>query len=113
MKPKFKDTGMPPSKAPRALPELNPARIIRSDMLEALNPPSIWSNGDIFNEDVIREIVNNALSEYIDTDVTTVSVPAKSLTSDNLTVTESAAKSFGFILAIVLPVFVLIAGIVV
>lgn len=59
------------------------------------------------------QIVNNALKEYIDTDVTTISVPAKSLTSDTLTVTESGTRLFGILLAVVAPVIVLAAGIIV
>ena len=86
---------------------------VTSNMLVFGSVYALSDNVDGLVQNSNTEIVNNALSEYIDTDVTTVSVPAKSLTSDNLTVTESAAKSFGFILAIVLPVFVLIAGIVV
>ena len=59
------------------------------------------------------QIVNNALKEYIHTDVTTISVPAKSLTSDTLTVTESGTRLFGILLAVVAPVIVLAAGIIV
>lgn len=59
------------------------------------------------------QIVNNALKEYIDTDVTTISVPAKSLTSDTLTVTKSGTRLFGILLAVVAPVIVLAAGIIV
>ena len=59
------------------------------------------------------QIVNNALNEYIDTEVTTVSVPAKSLSSESLTVTESGTRTFGILIAIVAPVIILAAGIIV
>ncbi len=57
------------------------------------------------------QIVNNALKEYIDTDVETISVPAKSLSTEQLTVTESGSRIFGTLISIVAPVIVLIAGI--
>lgn len=59
------------------------------------------------------EIVNNALKEYIDSDVEMVSVPAKSLESTQLTVTESGTRLFGILLSVVAPVIILVSGIVV
>ncbi len=57
------------------------------------------------------QIVNNALKEYIKTDVETISVPAKSMTPATLTVTESGTRLFGILIAIVVPIIVLLAGI--
>ena len=57
------------------------------------------------------QIVNNALKEYIKTDVETISVPAKSMTPVTLTVTESGTRLFGILIAIVVPIIVLLAGI--
>ena len=57
------------------------------------------------------QIVNNALKEYIKTDVETISVPAKSMTPTTLTVTESGTRLFGILIAIVVPIIVLLAGI--
>ncbi len=57
------------------------------------------------------QIVNNALDSYIDTSIQTVSIPAKSLTPSTLTVTESGSRWFGILIAIVLPIAVLVAGI--
>ena len=77
---------------------------------------SVYSLSDTMDELVQgsnTQIVNNALSEYIDTDVTTVSVPAKSLSSTTLTVTESGTRLFGILLAVVAPIVVLAAGIIV
>ena len=50
------------------------------------------------------QIVNNALKEYIKTDVETISVPAKSMTPVTLTVTESGTRLFGILIAIVVPI---------
>ena len=77
---------------------------------------SVYSLADSIDEYVQgsnTQIVNNALKEFIDTDVETVSVPAKSLQSTQLTVTESGTRVFGVLIAIVLPVIVLAWGIVV
>ena len=77
---------------------------------------SVYSLADSIDEYVQgsnTQIVNNALKEFIDTDVETVSVPAKSLQSTQLTVTESGTRVFGILIAIVLPVIVLAWGIVV
>lgn len=77
---------------------------------------SVYSLTDSIDEYVQgsnTQIVNNALKEFIDTDVETVSVPAKSLQSTQLTVTESGTRVFGILIAIVLPVIVLAWGIVV
>lgn len=77
---------------------------------------SVYSLADSIDEYVQgsnTQIVNNALKEFIDTDVETVSVPAKSLQSTQLTVTESGTRVFGILIAIVLPVIVLVWGIVV
>ena len=57
------------------------------------------------------QIVNNALKEYVKTDVETISVPAKSMTPATLTVTESGTRLFGILIAIVVPIIVLLAGI--
>lgn len=75
---------------------------------------SVYSLADSIDEYVQgsnTQIVNNALKEFIDTDVETVSVPAKSLQSTQLTVTESGTRVFGVLIAIVLPVIVLAWGI--
>lgn len=77
---------------------------------------SVYSLSDTIDEYVQgsnTKIVNNALSEYIDTDVTTVSVPAKSLSGTTLTVTESGTRLFGILLAVVAPIIILAAGIIV
>lgn len=77
---------------------------------------SVYSLADSIDEYVQgsnTQIVNNALKEFIDTDVETVSVPAKSLQSTQLTVTESGTRVFGVLISIVLPVIVLAWGIVV
>lgn len=77
---------------------------------------SVYSLADSIDEYVQgsnTQIVNNALKEFIDTDVETVSVPAKSLQSTQLTVTESGTRVFGVLIAILLPVIVLAWGIVV
>ena len=55
------------------------------------------------------QIVNNALKDYIDTEVE----PAKSLSSEQLTVTESGSRLFGILISVVVPVIILLAGIVV
>ena len=52
-------------------------------------------------------------THYIDTEVETVSVPAKSLSSEQLTVTESGSRLFGILISVVVPVIILLAGIVV
>lgn len=59
------------------------------------------------------QIVNNALKDYIDSDVEMVSVPSKSLESTTLTITESGSRVFGILLAVVAPVVILASGIVV
>lgn len=77
---------------------------------------SVYSLSDTMDEFVQgsnTQIVNNAFSEYIDTDVETISVPAKSLEAAQLNVTESGSRWFGILISIVVPIIVLIGGIVV
>lgn len=77
---------------------------------------SVYSLSDTMDNMVAQsntQVVNNALKEYIDTDVETVSVPSKSLSTSQLTVTESGTRLFGILLAIVLPIAILTGGIVV
>lgn len=86
---------------------------ITSNILVFGSVYSLSDTMDTLVQGANTQIVNNALKEYIDTDVTTISVPAKSLTSDTLTVTESGTRLFGILLAVVAPVIVLAAGIIV
>ena len=75
---------------------------------------SVYSLSDTMDEYVQgsnTQVVNNALSEYIDTDVDTISVPAKSMETTQLNVTESGSRWFGILISIVVPVIVLIGGI--
>lgn len=75
---------------------------------------SVYSLADTVDNKVQSsntQIVNNALKEYIKTDVETISVPAKSMTPATLTVTESGTRLFGILIAIVVPIIVLLAGI--
>lgn len=77
---------------------------------------SVYSLSDTMDSVVSQsntQIVNNALKDYIDSDVEMVSVPAKSIQSETLTVTESGSRLFGILLAIVAPVIILASGIVV
>ena len=77
---------------------------------------SVYSLSDTMDNSVSQsntQIVNNALKDYIDTEVETVSVPAKSLSSEQLTVTESGSRLFGILISVVVPVIILLAGIVV
>ena len=77
---------------------------------------SVYSLSDTMDNSVSQsntQIVNNALKDYIDTEVETVSVPAKSLSSEQLTVTESGSRLFGILISVVIPVIILLAGIVV
>lgn len=77
---------------------------------------SVYSLSDTMDEYVQGsniQIVNNALSDYIDTDVDTISVPAKSMEATQLNVTESGSRWFGILISIVVPVIVLAGGIVV
>jgi ABC-2 type transport system permease protein len=75
---------------------------------------SVYSLSDTMDEMVQEsntQIVNNALSDFIDTDVETVSVPSKSMETTQLTVTESGSRWFGILIAVVLPVVILVFGI--
>lgn len=75
---------------------------------------SVYSLSDTMDEYVQgsnTQIVNNALSDYVDTDVETISVPAKSLETTQLNVTESGNRWFGILISIIVPVIVLISGI--
>ncbi len=75
---------------------------------------SVYSLSDSMDNSVSNsntQVVNNALKEYIDTEVETVSVPAKSLSSETLTVTDSGTRMFGILISVVLPILVLAAGI--
>ena len=77
---------------------------------------SVYSLSDTMDNSVSQsntQIVNNAMKDYIDTEVETVSVPAKSLSSEQLTVTESGSRLFGILISVVVPVIILLAGIVV
>lgn len=77
---------------------------------------SVYSLSDTMDSVVSQsntQIVNNALKDYIDSDVEMVSVPSKSLQSESLTVTESGSRLFGILLAVVAPVVILASGIVV
>jgi ABC-2 type transport system permease protein len=89
------------------------ATTVTSNMLVFGSVYSLSDTMDEFVQGSNTQIVNNALNEYIDTEVTTVSVPAKSLTSSTLTVTESGARLFGMLLAVVAPIIVLAGGILV
>ena len=53
------------------------------------------------------QIVNNALKEYIKTDVETISVPAKRKPPVTLTDTESSTRMFGILNANEVPIIVL------
>lgn len=75
---------------------------------------SVYSLSDSMDNSVSNsntQVVNNALKDYIDTEVETVSVPAKSLSSETLTVTDSGTRMFGILISVVVPVLVLAAGI--
>lgn len=75
---------------------------------------SVYALSDTIDNVVTQsntQIVTNALSDYIDTDVQSVSVPAKSLSSTQLTVTESGSRVFGILISVVAPIIILTAGI--
>ena len=74
---------------------------------------SLSDTMDEFVQDSNTQIVNNALGDYIDTDVETISVPAKSLEPPQLNVTASGSRWFGILISIVVPIMILIGGIVV
>ncbi|MFQ9515173.1 MAG: Gldg family protein [Eubacterium sp.] len=77
---------------------------------------SVYALSDTMDDIVSQsntQVVNNALKDYIDTEVQTVSVPAKSLSASQLTVTESGSRMFGILISIVAPVLILAAGIIV
>ena len=77
---------------------------------------SVYSLSDTMDELVSGsniQIVTNALKDYIDTEVQTISVPAKSLSTEQLTVTESGSRLFGILISVVAPVVILAAGIIV
>lgn len=86
---------------------------ITSNMLVFGSVYSLSDTMDEFVQGSNTQIVNNAFSEYIDTDVETISVPAKSLEAAQLNVTESGSRWFGILISIVVPIIVLIGGIVV
>ena len=79
---------------------------------------SVYMLDDNMNElvaDANLEMFNNALSEYINTDdsVETLSIPSKSLQASQLTITASVSRLVGIIVAVVLPIAILVAGIVI
>lgn len=77
---------------------------------------SVYSLSDAMDELVSGsniQIVTNALKDYIDTEVQAISVPAKSLSTEQLTVTESGSRLFGILISVVAPVVILAAGIIV
>lgn len=86
---------------------------VTGDILVFGSVYSLSDNMDSVVSQSNTQIVNNALKDYIDSDVEMVSVPAKSLHSEQLTVTESGSKFFGILLAVVAPVIILASGIVV
>lgn len=77
---------------------------------------SVYSLSDAMDELVSgsnTQIVTNALKDYIDTEVQTISVPAKNLSAEQLTVTESGSRLFGILISVVAPVVILVAGIII
>lgn len=75
---------------------------------------SVYILDDGINEAVSGsnlEMFTNTIEDFVDTDVETISVPAKDIQTTSLTVTASASKSFGFFIAIILPFAVLGIGI--
>lgn len=87
------------------------AKTITSNMLVFGSVYSLSDTIDEYVQGSNTQIVNNALSDYIDTDVETISVPAKSMETTQLNVTESGSRWFGILISIVVPVIVLIGGI--
>lgn len=88
-------------------------KTITSNMLVFGSVYSLSDTMDEFVQGSNTQIVNNALSDYIDTDVETISVPAKSLETPQLNVTASGSRWFGILISIVVPIMILIGGIVV
>lgn len=80
---------------------------------------SVYSLSDSYDDMVSganTQIVSNALKDYLTTeesDVETVVVPAKSMSTEMLTITESGTKAFGIVVAVVVPIIILLAGIIV
>ena len=91
--------------------EKEEAKTITSNILVFGSVYSLSDEIDEFVQGSNIQIVNNALSDYIDTDVETISVPAKSMEMTQLNVTESGSRWFGILISIVVPVIVLISGI--
>lgn len=87
------------------------AKTITSNILVFGSVYSLSDTMDEFVQGSNTQIVNNALSDYIDTDVETISVPAKSLKTTQLNVTESGSRWFGILISIIVPIIILIGGI--
>lgn len=79
---------------------------------------SVYMLDDDMNElvsDANLDMFTNALNEYIDSDskVQSLSIPSKDLQSAQLTINASGTRFVGVVVAVVLPVGILIAGIVI
>lgn len=79
---------------------------------------SVYMLDDSMNElvsDANLDMFTNALNEYIDSDSTveSLSIPSKDLQSSQLTITASGTRVVGVIVAIVFPVGILLAGIII
>lgn len=77
---------------------------------------SVYMLDDDMNElvsDANLDMFTNALNEYIDSDskVQSLSIPSKDLQSAQLTINASGTRFVGVVVAVVLPVGILIAGI--
>lgn len=57
------------------------------------------------------DIFENIITDCVDADGTSISIPVKATSYSNLTVTDSGYRMVGILIAIVLPVIVIIAGI--
>ncbi len=74
---------------------------------------SLFDNADDSVSGSDLQIVNNALDEYINTDVVNVTIPKKSLQMTQLQVSANAVRICMIVLVIVLPLVLLVAGIVI
>lgn len=99
--------------ATKASTNTETAETLKADILAFASVYSLSDNFDELSSGANTEIVNNAMNDYIDTDIETVAISQKSLQAPALTVSMNSAIIVGAIIVIIIPLAFLVFGIVI